>query len=108
MKINVLGTTYNLEERKKAEDYSLLNGADGYCDTSIKKMIVDDMREQWPGMKENISDYQASVKRHEIIHGFLYESGLDACCNWACEEMVDWLAIQFPKLKTAFEKANAL
>ena len=42
--------------------------------------------------------------RHEILHAFLFESGLDAGSiatygPWANnEEMVDWFAIQSPKI----------
>lgn len=43
-----------------------------------------------------------------IIHAFLHESGLDVC-SWAHnEEMVDWLAIQFPKLYEAFLQADCI
>jgi len=44
--------------------------------------------------------------RHELIHAFLSESGLWANCDWAKEEMVDWLAIQFPKLLKAFTECK--
>lgn len=107
MKVNILGTKYTLEERNAREDRAL-EGLDGYCDTSVKKMVVEEMKEKAPGQKEDLPRYKASTKRHEIIHGFLYESGLDVCCEWACEEMVDWLAIQFPKLQKAFKEAGCL
>lgn len=45
------------------------------------------------------------VIRHELIHAFIYESGLSNENKWAeNEELVDWIAIQFPKLKKCFEK----
>jgi len=49
--------------------------------------------------------------RHEIIHAFLFESGLGF--NFEHNErgqeelMVDWIAMQYPKIKAAFEKAGA-
>ncbi len=107
MKINILGTEYDLLEVPKKDDPTLVNN-DGYCDTSVKKMIVDEMKEKEPGMKDDLSYYQKQVKRHEIIHAFLFESGLDACCEWACEEMVDWMSIQFPKLQKTFEEVGCL
>ena len=63
--------------------------------------------------KKNLKAYQNSVLRHEIIHAFLYESGLDTCTsctgNWALnEEMVDWLAIQTPKIFKVFKELNIL
>ena len=60
---------------------------------------------------------QASQKltlRHEIVHAFFNESGLmDSAFAydgaWAKnEEMVDWLAIQIPKIYKAFEEAGCL
>lgn len=107
MEVNVLGTGYSLLEVLKRDDPSLANN-DGYCDTSVKKMVVDEMKEKESGMKENLSYYQKQVKRHEIIHAFLFESGLDTCCEWVCEEMVDWIAIQFPKIMQVFKEADCL
>lgn len=52
--------------------------------------------------------------RHEIIHAFLFESGLSSntnCCfgAWAeYEEMVDRIAIQFPKILKVFEEAGCI
>ena len=54
--------------------------------------------------KGNLEDFKKSVKRHELIHAFLYESGLDSC-SWAYnEEIVDWLAIQWHKINAAFDQ----
>lgn len=105
--MNVLGTVYDLQEIPKKDD-PVLEDNDGYCDTSVKKVIVDEMKERKPGMKEDLPYYQKQVKRHEIIHAFLFESGLDTCCDWVCEEMVDWLSIQFPKLQKVFEEEGCL
>ena len=47
--------------------------------------------------------------RHEIIHAFLCESGLAENSDWATnEELVDWIAIQAPKLIKAWKDADAL
>lgn len=107
MEVNILGTEYDLQEIPRKEDPALADH-DGYCDTSVKKAVVDEMKEKEPGMKEDLSYYQKQVKRHEIIHAFLFESGLDTCCEWACEEMIDWLSIQFPKIQRAFKEAECL
>lgn len=108
MEMKILGTSYNLEEKNRKEAPSLTDSIDGYTDTSTKEMVVDEMKESGPGMKGNLSYYKKHVKRHEIIHAFLFESGLDTCCDWVCEEMVDWLAIQFPKMQKAMEESGAL
>lgn len=108
MKVNVLGTEYEIVETSQNEDASL-EDRDGYCDTSIKKCVVDEMTESGADAKKNIPEYKKSVKRHELIHAFLYESGLDVCSSWAKDEIaVDWIAIQFPKMLKAFKEADAL
>ena len=105
MKINVLGTEYEVvESNESLDDY--LKDRDGYCDSSTKICVIDEMSREEPGQKRNIKAYKNTVIRHELIHAFLYESGLDSC-SWALnEELVDWFAIQFPKLYKAFEEAG--
>lgn len=106
-KINVLGTEYTVVESNESKDASLI-GKDGYCDTSIKMCVVDEMNNTDPSAKKNLPEYKKSVTRHEIIHAFLFESGLDVC-SWANNEaMVDWFAIQFPKMLKAFNEAECL
>ena len=102
MKVNVLGTEYTLIDAAIADK-------DGYCDTSIKLCVIDKMENKGENAKKNLQEYKKTVKRHELIHAFLYESGMDGCCCWAeNEEMVDWLAIQFPKMLKAFQAADAM
>ncbi len=107
MKVNVLGTEYTLTESNEANDSKLV-GRDGYCDTSTKECVVDEMNDTSNEAKRNLPEYKKSVKRHELIHAFLHESGLDVCSWAANEEMVDWLAIQFPKMADAFKVADCL
>lgn len=108
MKVNVLGTEYNVIEANEETDKSLV-GKDGYCDTSTKECVVDEMTRTEPNQKKNLPEYKKQVIRHELIHAFLYESGLDVCSEWAKnEELVDWVSIQFPKMLKAFNEANAL
>lgn len=102
-KINVLGTEYIIREATESED-ATLTGKDGYCDSSTKICVIDRMENPDVNSKKNMQDYKNSVKRHELIHAFLYESGLDSC-SWAGnEEMVDWIAIQWHKINSAFEQ----
>lgn len=107
MKIDILGIEYTLTEATGSTD-SVLVGKDGYCDTSTKTCVVDEMNNISQDAKKNLPEYKKSVKRHELIHAFLYESGLDVCSWGNNEEMVDWLAIQFPKMLKAFKVADAL
>lgn len=109
MRVNILGTEYRLEESNETLDTNLV-GQDGYCDPSVKLCVVDDMEaaKGEPNAKLDLEEYKRQVKRHELIHAFLYESGLDVN-SWGCnEEMVDWIAIQFPKILKAFTEAEAI
>lgn len=108
MKINVLGTDYAVKVIDPSQDDKLHGKRDGYTDTSIKVCVIDNMQDESPDNKANLQEYMKGVIRHELIHAFLFESGLDAV-SWAPnEEMIDWIAIQFPKLLKAFEEADAL
>lgn len=102
----VLGVPYKIIESNREEDNSL-EESDGYCDFSTKKIVIDTFRNK-PGSMEDLTKYKKKVIRHELIHAFLHESGLDAN-SWANnEEIVDWIAIQFLKMAEAFEKVDAL
>lgn len=107
MEVDVLGTIYTITESTEAEDENL-QGVDGYCDTSIKAIVIDKMENvPGPGVKKNLENYKKSVLRHELTHAYLYESGL-AECSWAQnEEMVDWFAIQAPKMFALFGGVGA-
>ena len=110
MKVNILGTEYTVEERTVEED-SYLNNCDGYCDKTTKEIVV---AKQKPDNDLNNYDwYRKKVMRHEIIHAFLYESGLhenfEHPKQYGHEEtMIDWIAIQFPKMLKVFEEAGCL
>ena len=105
MVVNVLGTNYRIEyvAMKDAEE-------DGFCDYTSKHIVV---RSDNPNEVEDLKWLQKKVLRHEIIHAFLAESGLQAnfehSNKWGHDEMmVDWIAIQFPKVHQAFVEAGAL
>lgn len=107
-KVNILGTEYTI--RFVPDDELKELGADGVCDTSIKLIRVCTMDS---GNLGDLSVYQKKVLRHEIVHAFLYESGLDVCSgtvdSWATfEEIVDWIALQHEKLHTAYIQAGAI
>lgn len=111
MKVNVLGTKYEI---KYAGDEEIrLENLDGYCDTSSKEIIVRIFEEDVLNQK-NLKEVEKAVTRHEIIHAFLYESGLNCNSNvpdgaWATnEEMIDWMALQFPKMVNAFCEADCI
>lgn len=118
MKIDILGTEYRIETHKVSEDsYMEGKGLAGYCEEENKLIVVADMSEEkyFVGMDEKAQEiYRKKTLRHEIMHAFLNESGLSDSSNrfdgaWAKnEEMVDWLAIQAPKIFSTFKKMNIL
>ena len=108
MAVRIMGETWTILEGTE-EDYPGLTGADGYTDTSTRTIVVADMKacEGESDAKKNLQGYKKTVLRHELIHAFLYESGLGANTgmvdSWAMnEEMVDWIAIQAPKIIKLF------
>jgi hypothetical protein len=109
MIVNVLGTEYTIKKSDKVIDPTLEN-CDGYCDTSTKTIVIDTFK-NYEGQLDalgNFDEYEKKVIRHELVHAFLYESGLSAN-SWAKdEEIVDWIAHQFPKLQNTFEQCKAL
>lgn len=110
MKINVLGTEYTLTVCSDREN-PRLSGCDGFCDETSKELFAESYDENRDDStcKANLQVQINKVKRHEIIHAFLFESGLAENSGWAQnEEMVDFFAIQFPKLLEAFKAADAL
>ena len=110
MKVNILGTDYTIEERTVEED-SYLNNCDGYCDKTTKEIVV--AKQKTNSDLNDYDVYRKKVMRHEIIHAFLFESGLWECFEHAKqfgheETMIDWIAVQFPKMQEVFEKAGCL
>lgn len=112
MRINILGSKWKIKEKTDEED-PILETADGYCDHSIKTIVLREMHPDKDSLKD-LGAYRKKVLRHEIVHAFLHESGLaenahTPYSSWAKnEEMVDWIALQGPKLHKAWKDANAL
>lgn len=103
--ILVLGTIYRIEPRElKNEDI------DGFCDNTEKLIVIRSDN------YNNVGDFdylQKKQLRHEIIHAFLSESGLQ--CNWQHieqfghdETTVDWFAIQSPKIFEVLKECELL
>lgn len=103
--MNIFGTEYRL-----IDDQSILekNGLDGECltyDKTINVRLAEKMLEPIDG-EEAKEKRHKEVMRHEIIHAAFFESGLPDYCS--DETLVNWLAIQFPKLVTLFKENNCL
>ena len=110
MKVDILGTKYKIV--MDAPEEMLPEDADGAMDQSLKRIVIAKFVSDRNSIK-NLDDYRKKVLRHEIIHAFLYESGLwnnsSGVSAWGqSEEIADWMAIQSPKLFKAFKDAGAL
>ena len=108
--VNVLGTDYSVIFASEQEE-PRLSTRDGFCDDSAKEIYVDDMSNaaQSPDSKKDLAAYRNKVMRHELTHAMLSESGLQSESDWARnEELVDWIAIQGPKLVKLWESAQCL
>lgn len=103
--INILGTAYTIEPRNlKDKDY------DGFTDNTNKMIVIRSDNQNGVG---DFDFLQKKQLRHEIIHAFLSESGLQ--CNWQHMEQfghdettVDWFAIQSPKIFEVFKELDLI
>lgn len=118
MVVSILGVPYKIETHKISKDEVLdKNKFDGYCSMTARLIVIADLTEEkyfeWSCENEK-NAYRKAVLRHEITHAFLNESGLSSSTvvpvdGWAKnEEMVDWIAIQFPKMLEVFEEVGCI
>ena len=109
--VYILGTQYNIKLIPESDD-PILKTLEGYTDQTAHKIVVK-LIEKQSDRVQNVADYSKNIMRHELIHAFLFESGLGPCANeidcWAQnEEMVDWFAYQSPKIFKLFQQLNCL
>ena len=112
--VNILGTKYILRKVNFGEDeYMDRMRYGGYCDGTAKEIVVLNLKtvpDFSNDPKDVIARREKETLRHEIIHAFLNESGLTWNSlpveqAWAKnEEMVDWIAIQFPKILKVYKE----
>lgn len=112
MTVSILGTEYSVEFLSEAEEKKLKT-CSGFCDWTTKRIVVEKEKETEVDDLERMEEYTKKVLRHEIIHAFLCESGLDECSGetycWARNEtMVDWFARQGAKIYQAWKEVGAL
>ena len=108
MKLNILGTEYEIIKNAMEKDYPQLKKCDGFTDFSIKRIAVADFDKDESSI-DDLEWYKNKVLRHEIVHAFIHESGLAENCEWARNEVLtDWIAIQFEKMLVAFIEVGAI
>ena len=110
MKINILGSEWEIVARPLKDDPKL-EDCDGYCDWTIKKIVI--RKEVEGATLEDMARYMKKVTRHEIVHAFLFECGLahstHSAYGWATdEEIIDWIAFVGGKIFKAWQDAGVL
>lgn len=110
-KVNVLGVKYSVFVSSFEKMPERFDDRDGEIDESTKEIFVDDQSHN-EGVPHTLKNKEFLIRkniRHELIHAFLFESGLAENSSWAKnEEMVDWIARQFPKMLQAFKEVDAI
>ena len=103
--VSILGTPYKIIREKFGNED--IDGETDYTSHQIR-LRTDNVNK--------LGDFDTLMKkqlRHEIIHAFMAESGLQADFEHYRqfghdETTVDWFAIQFPKILEVFKQVGAL
>ena len=88
--ITILDKKWDIVFCDKKDDQEL-NDCDGYTSTrqGERKMVI----------AKDAYQSKEQILRHELIHAFLFETGLGFCSDWATnEEMVDYFARNWTKI----------
>lgn len=109
--LTILGSEWTMRIATIEEEPILAN-ADGITDWSTKTMLIKAKQGESEFPLADFQSYQKEVRRHEIVHAYLFESGLG---NDFChpeyghdETTIGWMAIQIPKMMETFRRADAL
>lgn len=106
-KVNVLGTKYTIYTGTTEADKPFIKDNDGVTDFTTKEIFIAELDDGNPMNMQEMQHYGKRTLRHEIIHAILFESGLDHNSRWGRdEELIDWIAIQFPKLLDIFRTVD--
>lgn len=118
MTVNILGTEYAITKKEYKDDEAFeRRHIDGYCNSYTKQIVICDMStyKGWEHEdQETVDACEKQTLKHEIVHAFLGESGLNGSefafdGGWAGnEEMVDWIANQGAKIYKAWKSAGAV
>lgn len=108
--VNILGTKYEVVIQSESENPKLKE-CDGICEQYSKQIVLNDCSTTEKNVMrvDNFDEYKKKVARHEVIHAFFGESGLRNNSDFAENEtLVDWFAIQSPKIYKVFAELDIL
>lgn len=118
VKVNILGVIYTVKRLEYSEDPSFeKEGSNGYCEPDSKTIVVGDLstfKDYKDSTREVRKNLEMLIARHEVVHAFLFESGLRdssmvPTVGWSMnEEMVEWFAIQGPKIVKVWKELRVL
>ena len=103
--VSILGTVWAVRICTESEE-PRLTACDGFTDKTSHVIKISDMSGDCD--LDVPAEYVKKLIRHEVVHAFLFESGLAE--NWehkglGHEELtVDWIAIQFPKIQSVIKQ----
>lgn len=106
--INILGTVWNIVFQDESEN-DVLEKRDGYTDKTNHTIVI--CKDRGNTGFYNYDENQKVCLRHEIIHAFLIESGLDSNFQHPNEfghdeTTVDWFDMQWHKINKVFEELD--
>lgn len=104
-KVDILGQEYEVVTQANVFEFPLLYDKDGYMEFTTKRIVVADFIQE-PGSTQDVDIVRNTVLRHEVVHAFLEESGLEEMAQ--DELLVNWIAMQFPKMLEVFRKLGCL
>lgn len=99
MKVNILGTTYEVVFDNNTD-------TDRYGDTERYAKEINIYRKSFTGEDTCKCVDKAIEKtlRHELFHAIFHEAGLDCYCE--DETLIDCLAILYPKIQQIMESVS--
>lgn len=111
--VDILGSKWTI---KYVDDDPAFEQSEGFTNDAAREITIENVKiSDDPLLYDMQSQYinQKRVLRHELIHAYLYESGLgdssNNCDAWAVnEEMVDWFARNIPKMIVTFKELKCL
>ena len=111
--VDILGSKWTI---KYVDDDTAFEQANGFDNDVAREIVIENVKMKNDPLSYDMqSQYtnQKRVLRHELIHAYLYESGLgdssNSCDAWAVnEEMVDWFARNIPKMIITFKELKCL
>lgn len=111
--VKVLGEKWAIYNQVKLGEHPELDSYEGITESTTRCIYIADFDELIEkDMMRNVADKNNELRsciRHELIHAFLLETGLNENSHkrWAInEEMVEYFATNIPKMNKVFKALN--